>query len=159
MLDGTRTREYVRDAIFEMTYPVKEVFDDWATLIRYSESATGKKFSDISEEQKAKLKEQYEKVKGSNQYAEKVHMLADIYEAMATTASQGIQASADYYEKIKNDSYQNIVGLNQVVKSRLNRLIKFTNDTDKGIVDIQRVLGHNYVDSLISLFSDDAAFI
>lgn len=158
MLDGTRTREYVRDALFEMSHPVKEVFDDWATLIRYSEAMTGKKFSDISEDRKAELKDQYEKVKGSNQYAEKVHMLADIYETMATTASQGIQASADYYEKIKNDSYQNIVTLNKLTNSRLSRLIRYTQDKDKGIINIQRTLGNNYVDSLMALFADDDAY-
>jgi uncharacterized protein YutD len=57
MLDGTRTREYVRDALFEMTHPVKDAFDTWATVIRYSEAMTGKKYSDISEEQKTKLKD------------------------------------------------------------------------------------------------------
>ena len=159
MLDGTRTREYVRDALFEMTHPVKEVFDDWATLIRYSEAMTGKKFSDISEERKAELKDQYEKVKGSNQYAEKVHMLADIYETMATTASQGIQASAEFYEKIKQDSYQRVADLDKIMRIRLDRLINNTKDENSGIVKIQGTLDKNYKDSFIELYADDDVFM
>lgn len=87
MLDGGRTREYVRDALFEMSYAVKEVFDDWCTEVRYAEAKTGKKYADISEDEKKKLKEQYEQLKSSNEYAEKVHELADIYETLAASAS------------------------------------------------------------------------
>lgn len=101
MLDGGRTREYVRDALFEMTYAVKEVFDDWCTEVRYVEAKTGKKYNDISEDEKTKLKEQYNQLKSSNQYAEQVHELADIYETLAIASSKGIQDSYDYLEQLK----------------------------------------------------------
>jgi hypothetical protein len=87
MLDGSRTREYVRDALFEMSHGVNEVFNNHVTEVRYAEAKTGKKYKDLSEDEKAKLHETYEAFKSSNQYAEKVHELADIYETLAIAAS------------------------------------------------------------------------
>jgi hypothetical protein len=58
--NGERTREFVRDSLFEMTHAVNEIFDDWGTEVRFIESQTGKKYRDVSEDEKKKLKEQYE---------------------------------------------------------------------------------------------------
>ena len=57
-MNGERTREFVRDALFEMSHAVSEVWDDWCTEIRFAETKTGKKYSDISEAEKKTLKEQ-----------------------------------------------------------------------------------------------------
>jgi hypothetical protein len=58
----------------------------------------------------------------SNQFAEKVHELADIYETMAATASDGIKASADFYEEIRKGGYQNITDLTTTIQKRLGLL-------------------------------------
>jgi hypothetical protein len=50
MLDGTRTREYVRDALFEMSHGVNETFNDLVTEVRYAEAKSGKKYSNLSED-------------------------------------------------------------------------------------------------------------
>lgn len=101
MIDGTRTREYVRDALFEMSHSINELFNSYVTEVRYAEAKTGKKYKDLSDNEKQELHTKYEQFKNSNQYAEKVHELADIYETMAITTSQGLQASADFYEQVR----------------------------------------------------------
>jgi hypothetical protein len=52
MLDGGRTREYVRDALFEMSHAINETFNELSSEVRYAEAKTGKKYSDISESEK-----------------------------------------------------------------------------------------------------------
>ena len=144
MLDGGRTREYVRDALFEMSYAVKDPWDTWATEVRYAETITGKKYKDISEEQKQKLKEQYEALKSSNEYAEQIHNLAEMYEALATSASNSIQESAKYYDGIKQSQYDNLSRFNRIVARRLIDLQNLTLSKDASISNIQKFLGDDY---------------
>ena len=154
MLDGGRTREYVRDALFEMSHAINETFNELSSEIRYAEAKTGKKYSDISEPEKQKLHETYEKIMSSNQFAEKVHELADIYETMAATASDGIKASADFYEEIRKGGYQNITDLTTTVKKRLGLLQRLTKDSEQGVSKIQDILNSNYQDDLL-IFAQD----
>lgn len=153
MLDGTRTREYIRDALFEMTHSVNELFNKLATEVQYAEAKTGKKYKDLSEDEKKNIHEKYTAWKNSNQYAEKVHELADIYETMAITASQGLQASADYYEQVRQNNYQNLTQLNQLAKKRLAILNQKAQDTDQGTSMIQSILNNEYQDDLV-VFND-----
>ena len=158
MLDGTRTREYVRDALFEMSHGVNELFNKLATEVQYVEAKTGKKYKDLSDTEKQDLKEKYQAFKSSNQYAEKIHELADIYETMAITASQGLQASTDYYEQVRQNNYQNITQLNNLVSKRLSILNKKVKDSDQGISLIQAILDNEYQDDLV-IFSDSQALL
>lgn len=148
MLNGERTREYVRDALFEMSHAVSEVWDDWCTEIRFAEAKTGKKYSDISEEEKKTLKEQYEQLKSSNQYAEKVHELADIYEALAISASQGIMNSEQFLEQVRKNSFTNVQALNKLASKRLSILTKKTKEDD-GASLIQSILDDDFKDDLV----------
>jgi hypothetical protein len=66
MLNGERTREYVRDALFEMSHEISEVYNELSSEIRYAEAKTGKKYNDISEKEKKELHDKYELIKGSN---------------------------------------------------------------------------------------------
>ena len=152
LINGERTREFVRDALFEMSHAVSEVWDDWCTEIRFAEAKTGKKYSDISEAEKKTLKEQYEQLKGSNQYAEKVHELAEIYETLATSTSQSIQGSMDYLEQIKQGTLKNIQTVDALAKRRLNRLGRLTTFED-GIIDIQKILNDEYLSDMVE-FAD-----
>lgn len=156
MLDGGRTREYVRDALFEMTHAVKDPWDNWATEVRYAESQTGKKYSDISEEEKITLKEQYEKVKSSNDYAEQIHALADIYETLAASASDGIKESADFYEQVRKNNYTHLMRLNAWAQERLTQLQEFVADPEKGIDRIQQILNDEAKEDLV-IFNGDSA--
>lgn len=154
MLNGERTREYVRDALFEMSHAVSEVWDDWCTEIRFIESKTGKKYSDVSDEEKRTLREKYETLKSSTQYAEKVHELADIYETLALSASQGIQDSVGYLEQIKQDGLKLVSELNTLAKSRLEHLWKYTT-MEEGIDAIQQVLDNAYGPELVKFDDSD----
>ena len=140
MLDGSRTREYVRDALFEMSYGINEVFNKHVTEVVYAEAKTGKKYKDLSEDQKRELHESYQTFKDSNQYAEKVHELADIYEALSIAAGDGIQRSADFYEQIKQQNYQNITTLDKIVSSRLDHIKKLLSDKENGVINLQQYL-------------------
>ena len=140
ILDGERTREYVRDALFEMSYAIKDPWDTWATEVRYAEAITGKAYKDIPEERKKELKEQYERAKSSNEYAEQVHELANMYEALAISTSESIQASAEYYENLRKTQFEDISKLHNVVSKRLSLLEQFTEDKDNGVEQIQAFL-------------------
>ena len=156
MLEGGRTREYVRDALFEMTHAVKDVWDTWATEVRYAETITGKKYKDISEEQKKELKEKYEALKSSNEYAEQIHELANMYEALATSTSASIQESAEYYEGIRKSQYEELAQLHRVVSSRLSLLQNLTSDKDSGVTQIQEILNNDYKADLVGFAGMDA---
>ena len=147
--DGERTREFVRDALFEMSFAIKDPWDTWATEVRYAEAITGKAYKDISEERKKELKEQYEKVKSSNEYAEQIHELANIYEALATSTSASIQTSAEYYENLRKKQFENISALHHVVGKRLSKLEQLTHNNDSGIIEIQDLLNATQ-ESLVS---------
>lgn len=155
MRNGERTREYVRDALFEMSHAVSEVWDDWCTEIRFAEAKTGKKYNDISEEEKKTLKEQYEQLKGSNQYAEKVHELAEIYETLALSASQGIQDSASYLQQIRQNGLQKVRELDKLAKHHLNMLGRMTTLED-GIVEIQKTIDNAYTADMVQLDGSSA---
>ena len=146
MLEGGRTREYVRDALFEMTHPVKDAWDTWATEVRYAEAITGKAYKDISEKRKQELKEKYETVKSSNEYAEQIHELANMYEALASSASTSIQASAELYENLRKKQFENISKLQKFTDFRLSELKQLTFDSDSGITAIQRILNNSQED-------------
>lgn len=144
ILNGERTREYVRDAMFEMTYGVNETWNDLFSEVRYVESKTGKKYSDISEPEKQKLKEQYEQIKNSTEYAEKIHELANIYETIAILASQGIQESSEFYKRFQLDKYTHVKNLNEVIKSRFDVLERLLKNKDTGVISIQEILNDKY---------------
>ena len=146
--NGERTREFVRDSLFEMTHAVNEIFDDWGTEVRFIESQTGKKYKDVSEDEKKKLKEQYEQLKSSNQYAEKVHALAEIYETMARVSSNGIQQSAEYYESMRQQNNQLVNQLDKLANKRLIKLIEVLDDPDKGISTLQAILSDEFAEDL-----------
>lgn len=133
MLEGGRTREFVRDALFEMSYAVKDPWDYLATEIRFAEFKTGKKYSELSEEEKKTLKEQYEQIKSSNDYAEQVHLFADIYETLATSASDAIKNSAEYYEQVRQGGYQELIALNKLVQSRFKTLMTLIGQDDASV--------------------------
>ena len=155
MLEGGRTREYVRDAVFEMTHGVNEVFNDLVTEVRYAEAKTGKKYSDISDDEKQELKAKYDAIKNSNQYAEVIHELADVYETLAITASNGIQQSSDFYEQIKNKNYQNIKQLDNIVSQRLKEIQTILSDKDNGIATLQDYL-YTYNNRALESLQEDA---
>lgn len=148
LINGERTREFVRDSLFEMSHAVSEVWDDWCTEIRYAETKTGKKYSDISEDDKRKLKEQYEQLKGSNQYAEKVHELAEIYETLAVASSKGIQDSMNYFEQIRQQGAEQVRRVDALAKARLGALVGMTT-LDDGVLAIQKVLNDAYKADII----------
>lgn len=151
MLKGDRTREYVRDALFEMTHAVKEVWDDWCTEIRYAEFKSGKKYKDLSEPERKQYKEAYEGLKNSNQYAEQIHELANIYETVATSASAAIMESTKFYDDVKQQQYQNLVQMNKYTEQRLNTLLQILEDPNKGIEMLQNILNDDYKSELLSL--------
>ena len=155
MLEGGRTREYVRDALFEMTHAVKDVWDDWATEIRYAEAKTGKKYVDISEEEKKELKEQYITLKSSNQYAEQIHELANIYETLAISASNGILASAQYLEGLRKGQYDNIHRLDRWASARLSGIQEMLANPEKGVAFLQGYLDEGTSEDMLT-FEDSS---
>lgn len=155
MLEGGRTREYVRDALFEMTHAVKDAWDNWATEVRYAETVTGKKYQDISEEQKKELKEKYEALKSSNEYAEQIHELANMYEALATSASTSIQESATYYEGLQKAQYEDLSRFSKLVSDRLIYLQGLATSKDADISKIQTELSTDYSEEFFDIIGSD----
>ena len=158
ILNGERTREYVRDALFEMSPAMRYSWDKFYTEVRYAETKTGKKYNDIAEDQKQKLKEEYNTWVSSNETAEKVHEMAEMYEALAVSTSNAMQASAEFYEKLKQGDYQNIKELNNLVQERFRNLQFILSNPENGLAELQKVLLENHTGDLTLFNGSDTLF-
>lgn len=155
MLSGERTREYVRDAMFEMTHAVNEVWDNLFSEVRFAEAMTGKKYKDIAEDKKKELKEQYEQIKNSNQKAEQIHALADVYESLAMAASNGIQESANYIEDLQKGQYANLNRLDRWASARLSGIMGLLSDPDQGVIKLQEYLQEGKSEDILTFVDSD----
>lgn len=94
-VDGKRSAEFIADALFEMTSALSgEV--TLTTFPLYAEKISGKKFSEISKDDKEVLRRSYEKWMESDG-RDRVHLLSQVYRQVAEKASQTIKAQEQTY--------------------------------------------------------------
>lgn len=88
LLEGKRTYDFVAESLFEMTDVLSGIFTT-TTFPLYAEHVTGKKYSEISEDTKAKLYESYTQWK-TGEGRQKIKDMSAIYRKVAELSSKTI---------------------------------------------------------------------
>lgn len=94
-VDGKRSAEFIADALFEMTTALSGNLT-LTTFPLYAEYISGKKFSDISNDDKEVYRQTYEQWMKS-EARERVRVLSRVYRQVAEKASQVIKAQEQTY--------------------------------------------------------------
>lgn len=95
ILQGKKTFEFARDAIFEMSEPINNSFIK-PSFIRYAEQQEGTTIDKIPENRLAKLKEQWE----NSNPAEQVHIAAGIFQSIIEKSSGTVLESIEQYKQL-----------------------------------------------------------
>lgn len=94
-VDGKRSAEFIADALFEMTSALSGDIT-LTTFPLYAEKVSGKKFSEIPNDEKEVLRRSYEAWMVSDG-RDRVHLLSQVYRQVAEQASQTIKAQEQTY--------------------------------------------------------------
>ena len=95
LVSGKRAYEFIADSLFELTTALSSKFTA-TTFPLFAEQKYGKKFSELTEEDKAKALEEYKNWK-TTEGKEQLHTLAQIYLQVAGQSSQVIKNHEQAY--------------------------------------------------------------
>lgn len=166
LVEGKRSYEFVADSLFEMTTDLSGRFTT-TTFPLYAENKYGKKFSELTENEKAVTWNEYNEWK-TGEGRDKIRDISAIYREVAQQASETIKRHGAEYTKtpaeVKNlevlvsNLYNNIIGRNEsdwlegaqtaqnTIPAQLKQdlINQFGSDQDKA--EIQQIL--NQINSL-----------
>lgn len=121
LVEGKRSYEFVADSLFEMTTDLSGRFTT-TTFPLYAENKYGKKFSELTENEKAVTWNEYNEWK-TGEGRDKIRDISAIYREVAQQASETIKRHGAEYTKtpaeVKNlevlvsNLYNNIIGRNE----------------------------------------------
>ena len=140
LLQGKRSAEFYKDALFETTYGVSETFIA-PTEVQFMERATGKSYYLISDKEKEELKKKYIDWSKSER-SEQIHQLADIFYGVATKTSQALQDSSETYQKIKDGQLQKFEKITKVSMNHLYNLMDALNDESDPVSKVTEVINN-----------------
>ena len=109
LVSGKRAYEFIADSLFEMTTALSSRFTA-TTFPLFAEQKYGKKFSELTEEDKAKALEDYQNWK-TTEGREQLHTLAQIYRQVAEQSSQVIKN----HEQAYMQTSQELLSLNSFI--------------------------------------------
>lgn len=109
LVSGKRAYEFIADSLFEMTSALSSKFTA-TTFPLFAEQKYGKKFSELTDEDKAKALEEYKNWK-TTEGREQLHTLAQIYRQVAEQSSQVIKA----HEQTYMQTSQELLSLNSFI--------------------------------------------
>ncbi len=109
LVSGKRAYEFIADSLFEMTTALSSRFTA-TTFPLFAEQKYGKKFSELTEEDKAKALEDYQNWK-TTEGREHLHTLAQIYRQVAEQSSQVIKN----HEQAYMQTSQELLSLNSFI--------------------------------------------
>ena len=139
LLQGKRTTEFYKDALFETTYGVSEAFLA-PTEVQFMEQATGKSYSLITEDEKKSLKDEYVNW-SKTERAEQIHRMSEIFYNQTTQTSKALQDSAAMFQQIKDGQLKALEGATNLSENYLNALldtVRYGGDTKND--DIQSII-------------------
>ena len=139
ILDGKRTAEFYRDAMFETTYGVSEQFIA-PTEVQYMEYVTGKPYKQITEEERADLKEQYA-TWSETERAEQIHALSEMFHNVIGNTSKALKESGETFTKIKDGQLKKLQKVVQNAENRLMAIHKAGIFDENPIEAIQQIIG------------------
>ena len=147
LLQGERSAEFYRDALFETTYGVSEAFIA-PTEVQFMERETGKPYALISEDERKILKTKYADWSKSER-SEQIHQLADMFYGVAQKSSQGLQDSAVTYQQIKEGQLKNFQDVINISQGKLNQMMDILRfEPEDKLGKLQKVISSMSMDSL-----------
>lgn len=159
LVSGKRAYEFIADSLFEMTSALSSRFTA-TTFPLFAEQKYNKKFSELTDEEKAKALESYKNWK-TTEGREQLHTLAQIYRQVAEQSSQVIKQ----HEQTYLQTSQELMQLNKVISNLYTvqdgKYLPIVNDSD--FLELsQKAAGSNLVDlrtNLVTLLGteEDAA--
>lgn len=153
LVEGKRSYEFIADSLFEMTTDLSGRFTT-TTFPLYAENKYGKKFSELTENEKAVTWKEYNEWK-TGEGRDKIRDISSIYRQVAQQASETIKKHGAEYakipEEVKNletivsNLYNNIIGRDEsdwlegaqttqnaaVAQLKYNLIEQFGSDQDK----------------------------
>lgn len=111
LINGEKSYDFIADALFELTPAISKVFLV-TTFPLYAEQKYKKKFSELTENEKAAALTEYKTWK-SSEAKDDIAKVANIYRQMAEASSSVILKFANEYTKIPED----ILKLNKVISN------------------------------------------
>lgn len=165
-VDGKRAPEFIADALFEMTTALSgEV--TLTTFPLYAEQVSGKKFSDITNDEKEVLRRSYETWMAS-EGRERIHLLSQVYRQVAEQSSQVIKAQEQTYlqtpeqlahiNELVSNLYPQLLGVNPDIEIPLAQ--EATNSAIGNIgLDLANMVGSQAeVDALNEIYNRQPEF-
>ena len=121
LVEGKRSYEFIADSLFEMTADLSGRFTT-TTFPLYAENKYGKKFSQLTENEKAVTWNEYNEWK-AGEGRDKIRDISSIYRTIAQKANETIKKQASEHVKIPNEvktiemllsnHYNNIIGTDE----------------------------------------------
>lgn len=150
LVEGKRSYEFIADSLFEMTTALSGKFVS-VTFPLYAENKYSKKFSELTDNEKAVTWKEYEVWK-STEGREKIHTISTIYRDIAQQASKVIQEQGKKHEKIPEE----VRNLERIVSS-IYDVIQGTNEAEwlQSAQDVQSASIINLNTRLIEQFGTE----
>lgn len=152
LVSGKRAYEFIADSLFEMTSALSSKFTA-TTFPLFAEQKYGKKFSELTDEDKAKALEEYKNWK-TTEGREQLHTLAQIYRQVAEQSSQVIKAHEQTYMQTSQEH-----------SAELRAILERANSIDPQATEEERTQQRNqivqdYADKLDEILINNAqAFV
>lgn len=150
LVEGKRSYEFVADALFEMTTDLSGRFTT-TTFPLYAENKYGKKFSELTENEKAVTWNEYNEWK-TGEGRDKIRDISSIYRRIAQQASETIKRHGTEYAKIPEE----VKNLETIVSNLYNNIIgRDESDWLEGAQTTQNAIATQLKQNLIEQFGSD----
>lgn len=145
LVEGKRSYEFIADSLFEMTADLSGRFTT-TTFPLYAENKYGKKFSELTENEKAVTWNEYNEWK-TGEGRDKIRDISSIYRTIAQKANETIKKQASEHAKIPNE----VKTIEMLLSNRYNNIIGA--DESQWLENAQNIQNLSIDQSIIDLIS------
>ena len=141
LLDGTRSADFIQDALFEASPLLSSHFMS-TTFIQFAEQQTGKKAYELSDKELKPLVSKYRDFKNLNK-AEQVHIASDVYAEMARRSSEVLnnykQAYNDDGKHKFSEQLHELADIDAIAKASISNPDNIGNDPSEYLEALQKL--------------------
>lgn len=141
LLDGTRSADFIQDALFEASPLLSSHFMS-TTFIQFAEQQTGKKAYELSDKELKPLVQKYRDFKNLNK-AEQVHIASDVYAEMARRSSEVLnnykQAYNDDGKHKFSEQLHELADIDAIAKASISNPDNIGNDPSEYLEALQKL--------------------
>ena len=153
LVDGKKSDEFIADALFEMTTALSGE-NTLTTFPLYAEAISGKKFADISNQDKESYRQSY-KIFMETEARDRIHVLSQVYRQAAEQSSKVLKSQEQTYLQ----NFEQLKKLNELVQSLTPHLLsqKDLDSLSNGALDAGEQLpeAQDLINDDITLLSND----